>query len=111
MCEPVQLHQGVMACINTTWGLLPVSVEILGPYLYQGGAGWRWYVGAGAQLPRRVLVIGPTFGAGEHVPQALPPTPTEAQQDPANRGHDTPVTSDDGRSRTVRDGWQSCRTY
>ena len=25
-----------MACINTTWGLLPVSVELMGAYPYQG---------------------------------------------------------------------------
>jgi len=32
--ELVQVFQGVTACINTTWGLLPVSVELMGlnPY-------------------------------------------------------------------------------
>ena len=34
MVELVQVFQGVTACINTTWGLLPVSVELMGlnPY-------------------------------------------------------------------------------
>jgi hypothetical protein len=36
--ELVQLRQGVTACINTTWGLLPVSVEPLRLYPYQGGS-------------------------------------------------------------------------
>ena len=34
--ELVQLQQGVTACIDTTWGLLPVSVELMGSYPYQG---------------------------------------------------------------------------
>ena len=31
-----QLRQGLIACINPTWGLLPVRVELLGSRPYQG---------------------------------------------------------------------------
>ena len=34
----VVFRQGVNACINPTWGLLPVGVELLGSRPYQGGS-------------------------------------------------------------------------